>query len=479
MPSNQNRTRLITPLLLAFVLIGSVIAYNLFFKHAEPIGPTQKTENDPLCSYVSGSLQLRCVVGLASESVLGPGHFVAYPANSAATTRVSFPDGDLLSSSCLVPGERADTLLAMLKQQETQNTISLSTITYHLDRSFQAGADIPIPRLNNLTFKAGPKLTEVMDIAMSTDTAWLKFIDVNVLLDIIQNAGIRTRCLENLRAGQYSVISKALVAKGINVVVRDKTGRTIGLSAAAKSGQVLVSAGANATSDVDKTITTATSMPAVLGVTFFDQSIFTQRPALAQPVVYLPSGHVTLTVTGNGGQGVISAQTRTATIGETANVATEGGESSECKDDFERTKSMASLSANVTAPESQTISFFLNGAIRGGHYATVSACALGNPVGKTGHDNGTTAVATFTGASRIIVRDETATQLELQTNGMPDAQIEVRDPRDELLPINSGRYALRGAGVYFARATWTVRSSINGAELKNISQQATMRVLVR
>jgi hypothetical protein len=463
---------------------GGFLAWRYYYNRPPTIGSgtgTANLENDPLCAYVSDSLQLRCVVGLAAESVLGPGHFVAYPATATARTRVPFPDGDLFSTTCLVPGEHADTLLAALKQQEQQNTVTINEITYHLDRSFQAGAELPIPRLHDLTLKAGPKTTEVQDITMTAESAWIKVIDVNALLDVIANAGIRTRCLDNLIAGQYSVIAKALVAKGVKVVVKDKSGNSIGLSAAAKNGQLSITGGASATTDVDQTIKTTTATPAVLGVTFFKPEIFKMRPSLSESVVYAPSGQVALTVTGNGGQGALPSQTQTASLGNTAVINADGRESSECRGDFERTTSTARVAATARAIDSQSIEFALNGTIGGGHYAT-GTCIAGNLVGKVGHDNGTSAVATVTTYVRSIVRADTATQLELQTTDLPaDAQLEVRDPRGDLLPATPGSktYALRGAGVYIAQASWTLRRSVNGAGREQLAHRTTIKVLVR
>lgn len=50
------------------------------------------------------------------------------------------------------------------------------------------------------------------------------------------------------------MISKALIGKQINIEVRDKHGKNIGLSAAAKAGSLEVSAGASASADVEQEI---------------------------------------------------------------------------------------------------------------------------------------------------------------------------------------------------------------------------------
>jgi hypothetical protein len=154
-------------------------------------------------------------------------------------------------------------------------------------------------------------MSEVQDIVMSADSAWIKIIDVNALLDVLAHAGIKKRCLDSVVGGQYSVVSKALIAKNLNVDVKDKLSKSLALSAAATSGQVAVSGGASASADVDQDIKTRMAMPVVLGVVFFPLSIFQQRPAVTEPVIYNPSGEMALTVTGNGGLGIIPQQSQT------------------------------------------------------------------------------------------------------------------------------------------------------------------------
>src|ERR1051326_1711644 len=85
--------------IVVFLIVGGWLAWKYFFDKPPKIvdGPDETANDDPLCTYVSDKLQLNCVVGLASEGVLGPGHFVEYPANATAHTKVPFPDGDLRS----------------------------------------------------------------------------------------------------------------------------------------------------------------------------------------------------------------------------------------------------------------------------------------------------------------------------------------------------------------------------------------------
>ncbi len=116
-------------------------------------------------------------------------------------------------------------------------------------------------------------------------------------------------------------------------------------------------------------------------------------------------------------------------------------------------------------------------------------CIAGNLLGKVGHDNGVSAVSSFTGYIRTIVRSDPAAELEVRATGLPpESRIEVRDPNNELViargPAPSTGdatyvFPLRGAGVYLAQASWTIRRSVNGAGRETLSYQTTLRATVR
>ncbi len=126
---------------------------------------------------MSGSLNLKCVVVLGSEGLLGPGAVVDYPANATQQTRVPLPNADLFSTTCLIPGEQINALLESLRQQKEKNTVSIAEMTYSLNRSFHLGVELPIPQLANLTLKAGPNAKDVTDITLKVPRAWVKLID--------------------------------------------------------------------------------------------------------------------------------------------------------------------------------------------------------------------------------------------------------------------------------------------------------------
>jgi hypothetical protein len=474
-------------IVLAFAGVGGWLAYKYFFEI-----PPKTADNDPVCTYVSDKLQLKCVVGLAAEGVLGPGHFVSYPANPAPHTKVPFPDGDLFSKSCLVPGEQAANLLAALKQQEQENSVVVDEITFKFDRSFRAGAELPIPRLSNLVLKAGPKMTEVEEIGMKAPHAWIKIIDTNMFLDVLDNAGIRKQCVDNLLSADYHVVSKALIAKDVQITVTDKAGKSVDLSAAASSGQLSVSGGAAANSNIDQTIKSETSTPVVLGVEFLSSGLFKQRPKLAEPVVYSTSGQATVSVVGNGGEGLLPQKVQSAFLGNAVSVNLEGGESSECEGGAERTKSLAQLNSLLRPINNQSIEFSSSGQIGGGHYAT-GRCVFGKLIVGAGHDNGVSAVSSFNAYIRATVRSDDKETLALEFHNLPaNSRVEVRDPRGEPLSLRNAdqpasavegngnlEFVLRGAGVYLAQISATYSHSVNGAGRLPVNDTGSVSVNVR
>jgi hypothetical protein len=169
----HRRVALTAFLLPAFVAVILILAWpvkRLIFDKPPQVSTFGVLEIDPLCEYMQ-KLQLYCVVASVTENVLGPGHFVAYASVAAMHRKVPFSNGDLLADVCAVPGTRpakmrAD-LFAELKQQEHKNELPFDTIIYKLDRRFQVGTDLPIPKLANLRLKAGPNLNEVQDLSVN------------------------------------------------------------------------------------------------------------------------------------------------------------------------------------------------------------------------------------------------------------------------------------------------------------------------
>src|SRR6266446_4958611 len=174
-------------MLVVLLLLAWPIKKYVFDRPPKPSVP-ELVDVDPICQYMQ-KIRMNCVVAPAAETVMGPGHYVKFPAVTAAHPRMPFPDGSLFDDSCAVPGAPAAALRAkMLEELEKQakdNDLSFDEITYKLDRGFEAGADLPVPKLADLKLKAGPKMSEVQGISLKVPHGYVKIIDENRFINLL------------------------------------------------------------------------------------------------------------------------------------------------------------------------------------------------------------------------------------------------------------------------------------------------------
>lgn len=477
--------------IVVLVLMGIGIG---IYVHYHPRAGSQAGQAiDPLCSYVNNS-QLRCVVILGSDSLLGPGALVDYPTTATAQTPVPLPAAELFSSSCLVPGEKADALQTSFKQQEQENSVSVPEESYDFSRAFKVGIDLPVPRLYNLNLKAGPNINQLQKITFHANHAWIKYIDENVLLDLLASAGIKQSCIDHLLQSRYSVVSKALIAKDLSYEFTDKSGQSYSFSAAAQKQQLQFSAGGSTNVDANQATKILASTPVVLGVSFLNPNILQQqRTRLEAPAVFSSSGQAEVLATGAGGQGVLRQAGDRKSEGIVAVASAAGSEQSECGAQQETTTSMANLSAHVRTPSPNAIAISGTGTIRGGHYATGACVVPGQLLGLSGHDNGVTGQYTFTGLTRATIRSDNATILTVDYAGLPnESTIEVHDPFGHALAADDNpqtaaklsgsgrlRYRIHGAGVYLVSLLSKVTAVVSGAGTKPISADGNISVNVQ
>jgi hypothetical protein len=482
------KTKVVVMVLIVAAGIGGLIIAYLSF-HPHRVDDHQST--DPLCSYVSSS-QLRCVAVLGSDALLGPGALVDYPTNATPQTPVPLPNAELFSSACLVPGEKADALQQLFRQQEQENSVNLPAQTYDFQRSFQAGVSLPVPRLYNLNLKAGPNASQLQKVTFRANHAWFKYIDENVLLDLLASAGIKQSCIDHLIQSKYSVIAKALIAKDLAYEFTDKSGQSYTFSAAAQKGEIQWNTGGSTTMDLNQAAQILASTPVVLGVAFLNPTVLQeQKTKLQTPVVFSSTGHAEVLATGVGGQGALAQVADQKPTGAIATAAASGQERSECNSNKDLTVSMADLNAHVRTPAPNSIAITGAGTIRGGHYATGN-CVLGQLVNLSGHDTGVTGRYAFTGMTRATVRFENATLLRVQFTGLPSgSSIEVHDPEGRALNANAINqpvatvagdgaldYKINGAGVYLVSLISTVTQVVNGAGSVQMSTSGNMSVSV-
>jgi hypothetical protein len=489
-------------IVISLVIAFGIVGYVIYLNHRAPI-QTQvftrpsvasdrdgQSSSDALCNYVSSSLQLRCVVILGSDNLLGPGAVVEYPVNATAYTRVPLPNADLFSSTCVVPGEQITALLESLRRQKEQNAVSIPDMTYTFNRSFQLGVQLPIPQLDGLTLKAGPKINELQNVTLKVPQAWVKLIDEFAFADVLARSGIRQPCIDRLLASQYRVISKALIGH-LGYEFTDKNGQSYSFSAAADKGQLKFTGGTGTDITEEQAAKLVTREPVVLAVDFLDPNILKQQPKLNQSVVYSSGGMATVSVSGSGGDGHLAPSKLSNASGSAAVVREQGGESSECDGGFDRTKSAVDVSAMVRPVDDQTVDFVTQGGFNGGHYATGN-CIFGRLANISGHDTGVDVQIFFTAVIRAIVRSDYLHSLTVESSGMPkDSNIGVRDPVGQILPpqgLESRtavpqegvlKFALHGAGVYAVELSSSISRSISGAGGAQISNMGRVRVTVQ
>jgi hypothetical protein len=373
--NDRSKPFLITGIMLVvLLLLAWPIRMYFFDKPPKPSIPAL-VEFDPICQYIQ-TLHLNCVVTPAAEGVLGPGHFVAYSTTGVPHPRVPFPNGDLFSDACAVPGAKAAQLrahmLSELKKQEKKNALPFDDITFKLDRTFQAGAELPVPKLADLKLKAGPKMTEVQDISLKVPHGWLKIIDENQFIDLLAGAAIQQRCIDRVIEKEYSVVSKAAIAQDYDIVVTEKAGQSFGLSAAVTKGEITMEAGGNAGSAIDETIKKNAAMPVVVGVDFFDPEIFKQnRARLVSPIFSTTAKTNARALAGENG-GLLWHTERTGTLGQSLPIQESGGGAGDnhCGAGVPSTAALTTVLAPVTQPqertESRSFEFLTSGTIEGG-----------------------------------------------------------------------------------------------------------------
>ena len=379
-PADSQKARRMLLMVGIMVLVLLVLAWPIkkyfFDRPPKPSNPLL-AEIDPLCQYMQ-TLKLNCVVTPVAEGVLGPGHFVAYSTTVVPHPKVPFSKGDLFSAACAVPGAKAtqmrQELLEELGKQEKKNALTFDDITFKLDRTFQAGADLPVPKLADLKLKAGPKMTEVQDISFKVPHGWLKIIDENQFINLLAAAAIDQQCIDRVIKKEYSVVSEAAIAQDYDIIVTEKAGQSFGLSAAVSKGEITMDAGGDASSSVDETIKRNSAIPVVVGVDFFDSEIFKEnRARLVSPIFSTTATTNARARASDPRRGVIWQTQRSGALGESLPLQQSGGGvGNVCGGGAPSTAALTSVLAPAAQtperPESRSFEFSTSGtlAVRGG-----------------------------------------------------------------------------------------------------------------
>lgn len=482
-------------MLIVLLLLSWPIKKYLFDRPPKPSVP-EIVDVDPICQYIQ-KLQLNCVVTPVAEGVLGPGHFVAYSTVAVPHTKVPFSNGDLFAEACAVPGAKAAEMRAQmlteLKKQEQENNLPFDEITYKIDRNFQAGADLPVPRLADLKLKAGPKMTEVQDISLKVPHGWLKIIDENQFINLLAGAAIKQRCIDHVIEKEYSVVSKAAIAQDYDIVVTEKAGQSFDLSAAVTKGDITMDAGGDAGSAVDETIKKNSAIPVVVGVGFFDSEIFREnRARLVSPILSTTSAQTSALAAAMTPSGLRLWRVEgTATLGKPVSLQHSGstllgGGDPRCGPSVQPSAALTSVFAPAKQPaerpESRSFEFLTSGTIAGGLSKRWEDFRCQDEPGLVEAD------VSFESVVEMIVRSDNTATLQVEFTGVPIGQAEVRDWTGRLLtqsPHETGekdgslKFPLAGAGVYEMRISGARHLSAGGASTRPVDERGTFTVSVR
>jgi hypothetical protein len=442
---------------------------------------------DPICRFVE-RLGLRCLASPSAETLMGPGRYVRYAPSASDTKVPPLGSGSLFESVCIVdgvePGKAIQELTDLLTKQQNTNHVPFDEVTYKLDRAFQAGASLPIPKLSNLELKAGPKLTEVQEISIKAPSAWVKVIDENRFIDILSRAAIKDTCIDQVIKQGYSVVSKAAIAQDYVITVKDKAGQEFALSAAVAKGQVEMSGGGTSSASIDEFVKKSSALPVVLGVDFFDTAFLTRNRAMLVTPILETRALTSVEATARERGSIVWRTENVAPLGQQAVLAQRGGgQSNVCGGGVPSVvdlRSSLELAPRPAESAEQLFQLRTTGFMSGSRFtpgSIVTGCA-GSEIGDV------QASVRVDAQVRTLVRSASAKAIHISLDRIDDAEVTVRDWTDKDLSASSSTgsdrtFALAGAGLYTIRVRGRRTVSASGPENRQVNEEGTFRVSVQ
>lgn len=424
--------------------------------------------NDKLCEWVEAQ-GLRCPILLGSSSVFRPGSITRISEEEKqkrTITRVQLPSSQL-DTACLLPG----TTLVLPPAEPTQS-FDLPSFSYEVRRSASAGVALPIPQVQGVDIKAGPKASQLESVRFSAGQATLTMLDENHLAGLIADCRIKPSCVERITNLGDKVVNAALTAERVSYEFVAKGGRSLSVGAAIE-GKVISLEG-DFGSDATAETTFQPKNPVVLGVTLVRDEVLANTTPCVAEAVFSVEGDASVAIGGGGGDGHIGRTRRQIKVlGTAAALSDRGDEESECSDGYERTRSKASARAFVARGAADNeLALEALATSRGGHYATAATCAGGRLIGISGHDTSASSSATLRGRINALVRREGKATLRVSWQGLgapallsviapdgravlPDTQIRGEGSQDVEVP---------GGGMYGIVVKADLVSSANGAD---------------
>ena len=256
---------------------------------------------------------------------------------------------------------------------------------------------------------------------------WVEVIDENRFIDILSQAAIKDNCIDRLIQMKYSVVSKAVIAKGFAITVKEKSGQEFALSASVAKGQLQMNGGGNSASSIDEVIKRSSSTPVVLGVDFFDSDFLSKNRAKLVAPVFKAAGETKVSVRASDQSGELWQTENAAPFGAPVRINRGGGGKGSPNCEGAIPSSAEFYSYVVSAPkenlEAQAFEFTTNGVIFGG----VSTSGGGLFQGCRQDPGEVTAEVSFDNRIRTTVRSDSATTLQVALNNVPVTSVDVID----------------------------------------------------
>jgi len=471
----------------AMLAVAVIFAGGLLASYWWPNGDDMPVP-DHLCNTIRTQFPgMECVQTLVSSALMKPGAEVEM-IGAPNARRVDIPRADLFGETCRVPGAPATAISGETFQREV---VAIPELRFNVNRKLKVGAELPLPKVQGLTLTAGPEWSDVSSARFKTEKTTIVQIDENLAANVLNNCYVKLECVERAIKSKYRIVSGAIVAEHLDFALMDEKNRVLALDAKAKA----INASFGGRSDVraEAGATLRVTSPTTLAVRFIPEEIVNARltSACLEAIKFLAEGTAATSVAGAGGRGNIgTGASSTKPLGEEALAEATGTEASECRADSGRTISQGRARGKVEAVGASALRFSYELLAQGGHYRTAAGCAFGEPVGLSGHDNGTTASVDLHGAIRVVVRAPKVHLMTLKSSLPGDALVAVRDAEGKEVKAiildpkekrpgapppsdpNAKTYRLIGPAVYVVEASLRLNRVVSGAAGKERRQEA-------
>ena len=383
--------------------------------------------------------------------------------------------GALDSLACRIPGATplpyviTDKALTSEPRRVSYSALGAMARDNLINGPWPAGQALPASRAWNALRR--------VDVAVST--LHRADIDQAAALHSLASCSIRTRCVDELRAGKIRLVSSTLIADNVQYQLKDaRNARRDDLAQRlARDGIAIFSPSSLRATN-----------PLVIGTQSIAPHEVTALATCDKPVALEASGTTEAAIAGHGGRGAFGDQYIKQPLGTVAQVFAQGSEVSDCDPDLGREKSRGYAQAALELTHGGGL--HLSGEIRAtsGRYR-FGRCNNGRRL-PSNNTLANTAMARvrITGALDILVRYEQAVNIELRWTGVPAGTLlRVVAPDGQALIANQAiegdgdqRLKVVGPGVFHVLPTINARLDRTGQSgVKSAFFNATLDAVVK